>query len=333
MRMQANADSHPAIVPRMDRADRRTVPGSSRVLPRQVTIREVGPRDGLQSERPISPAERAAVVDQLARAGCRHIEAVSFVSERLVPAMAGAGEVLALVTTRETIRLSALVANLRGAVAALDAGVDELAATISASPIYNELNVHRSVAESLDQIEAICERAAGVGVPVDVIVSCAFGSPYEGDLPAAEVNDLCRRLREAGAVTATLADTTGMATPRLVTELVDLTGPDVGLHLHDTRGTALLNAYAGLQAGVTRFDSAAGGFGGSPFAAGAGGNLGTEDLVALLDDLGIISGVNLDAVADTARVIASLVGHAVPSRVSAVGARTRPRGSGDYAPK
>lgn len=319
------------MVPRMGQGDRRTLPRASGALPRQVTIREVGPRDGLQSERPVRPAERAAVVDELARAGCRHIEAVSFVSERLVPAMAGAREVLALLRTRETIRLGALVANLRGAQAAIDAGVDELAVTISASPHYNELNVHRSVAESLDQVRAICERAASVGVPVDAVVSCAFGSPYEGDIPAVEVNILCRQLRGAGAVTTTLADTTGMATPRLVSELVTLTGPDVGLHLHDTRGTALLNAYAGLQAGVTHFDSAVGGFGGSPFAAGAGGNLGTEDLVALLDDLGIVSGVDLDAVADTARLIANLVGHSVPSRVSAFGPRTRPRESGHHA--
>lgn len=137
-------------------------------------------------------------------------------SERLVPAMAGARDVIDLVRTREAIRLSALVATLRGALAALDAGVDELAVTISASPHYNELNVHRSVAESLEQVEAICERAASYRVPVDAVVSCAFGSPYEGDIPAVEVSGLCRQLRELGAVSTTLADTTGMATPGLL---------------------------------------------------------------------------------------------------------------------
>jgi hydroxymethylglutaryl-CoA lyase len=267
--------------------------------------------------------DRAALVDRLVAAGCARIEAVSFVSERAVPAMAGATEVLRLLSTRESFHLTALVPNLRGADSALEAGVDEITVTISASEAYNERNVRRSIAESLREVERVCERSAQAGVPVDGVVSCAFGSPYEGDLAAGDVNDLCKRLVDAGCTAFTLADTTGMATPRLLAELLDLTGTNVGLHLHETRGTALVNAYAGLLAGVRRFDTAVGGLGGSPFAAGAGGNLASEDLVALLDDLGVPSGIDLERLIAVARSVAEMVGHDVPSRISAVGPRTR----------
>jgi len=237
--------------------------------------------------------------------------------------MAAAGEVLKGLTTRGAFRLSALVPNLQGAESALAAGVDEIAITISVSPTYNERNVHRSIPESLREVARVCGRAGDAGVPVDAVVSCAFGSPYEGDIDAGEVAELCGRLADAGCATLTLADTTGMATPRLIARLLGRTGSDVGLHLHDTRGTALLNAYAGLQAGVSRFDTAVGGLGGSPFAVDAGGNLATEDLVALLDDLGVSTGIDLDGLIATASFVAGLVGHPVPSRVSAVGPRTQ----------
>jgi hydroxymethylglutaryl-CoA lyase len=283
----------------------------------------VGPRDGFQSERPIAPGDRALIVDRLVRAGCKRVEAVSFVSERAVPAMAGAAEVLALLTTREQFRLTALVANLRGATAALEAGVDEITVTIAASETYNQRNVRRSIADSLAEIRRICALATAAGVPVDAVVSCAFGSPYEGDIDAAVIGGLSRHLEDAGTTALTLADTTGMATPRVLSEVLAVTGADIGLHLHETRRTGLLNAYSALQAGVMRFDTAVGGLGGSPFADGAGGNLATEDLVALLDDFGISSGIDLDLVIATARVVEELVGHDVPSRVSAVGPRTR----------
>lgn len=292
-------------------------------LPAVVAIREVGPRDGLQSEPPLRTVERAAIVDRLASAGCRRIEAVSFVSERDVPAMAGAAEVIGLLTTRDLFCLTALVPNLRGAQAALAAGVDELTVTISASSTYNERNVRRSVPESLREVAAICKLSSTTAVPVDAVVSCAFGSPYEGDIDASEVNRLCERLLAAGASALTLADTTGMATPRLLSELLALTGDDVGLHLHDTRGTALLNAYAALQHGASRFDTSVGGLGGSPFAVDAGGNLATEDLVALLDDLQISSGIDLADIIAVAGEVAVLLDHPVPSRITAVGPRTR----------
>jgi hydroxymethylglutaryl-CoA lyase len=290
-------------------------------LPASVVLREVGPRDGLQSERPIAVGRRAGLVDALASAGCRRIEAVSFVSERAVPAMAGASQVLAALTTRASFRLTALVPNRQGAEAALDAGVNEITVTIAASAIYNERNVRRTIAESIAEIRTVCESAARAATPVDAVVSCAFGSPYEGDIDPADVASLCGHLREAGAAAVTLADTTGMATPRILWDVLSACGTDVGLHLHETRGAALLNAYAALEAGVTRFDTSVGGLGGSPFATGAGGNLATEDLVALLDDFGIESGVDLSRMLEVANLAAELVGHAVPSRTAAAGPR------------
>jgi hydroxymethylglutaryl-CoA lyase len=163
----------------------------------------------------------------------------------------------------------------------------------------------------------------GPDVAVDVVISCAFGSPYEGDLAPADVGELGRRALVAGADALTYADTTGMATPRRVADLLTETGPAVGLHLHDTRGTALVNAYAAMEAGVARFDTAVGGLGGSPFAAGAGGNLATEDLVHLCDDVGVTTGIDLDKLLDTSAGLADLVGHVVPSRVAAAGPRSR----------
>jgi hydroxymethylglutaryl-CoA lyase len=315
-------------VPTVPRTGSATLEQSPERPPAGVAIREVGPRDGLQSEHPLPPRDRAGLVDQLAAAGCSWIEAVSFVSERAVPAMAGAAEVIALLGARASFRLTALVPNRRGAVAALEAGVDELTVTISASATYNERNVHRSIEASLLEVAAVCELAGAAGVPVDAVVSCAFGSPYEGDIDPDEVQGLCRRLEEAGCHALTLADTTGMATPRLMDQLLSLTGTDVGLHLHETRGTGLLNAYVALQAGVRRFDTAVGGLGGSPFAAGAGGNLATEDFVALLDDLGLPSGIDIDGVIAAADTLATLLGHPVPSKVSAAGPRTRLEATG-----
>jgi hydroxymethylglutaryl-CoA lyase len=158
---------------------------------------------------------------------------------------------------------------------------------------------------------------------VDVVVSCAFGSPWEGDLHPADVAGMGRRLLGDGATAITYADTTGMATPRRVDELLDETGEDVGLHFHDTRGTALVNVYAGLLRGVRRFDTSIGGLGGSPFAAGAAGNVSTEDVVALLDDLGVGTGVDLDRLLAASALCADLIGHPVPSAVAQAGPRTR----------
>jgi hydroxymethylglutaryl-CoA lyase len=287
----------------------------------------VGPRDGLQAEEPVAPKQRAALVDALAEAGLQEIEAVSFVSPRAVPAMAGAAEVMAALRRKPTVRYLALVPNRKGAELALEADVDGLTVTVSASPVYNERNVHMTIDQSVSAVAEIAELVAPRALPVDAVVSCAFGSPYEGDIAPVDVNRLGERLKEVGATSLTFADTTGMATPRRVHDLLGVVGPDVGLHLHDTRGTALVNAYAALERGVTRFDTAAGGIGGSPFAAGAGGNLATEDLVHLLDDLGVQTGVSLERVLAASALVTEMVAHPVPSRVAVAGPRDR-AGSG-----
>jgi hydroxymethylglutaryl-CoA lyase len=293
--------------------------------PGRVHIREVGPRDGLQGEQPLPVAQRVAVIQALAETGVADIEAVAFVSPRVVPAMAGAGEVMGAIQRRPGVRYWALVPNLRGAEMALAAAADGLSVTVSASEAYSGKNVGRSVEESVVEAGRIATLADGL-VPVDAVISCAFGSPFEGDIEPAAVATLVRRLREGGATEITLADTTGMATPRRIDAVLTETGDGVGLHLHDSRGTALVNAYAALVRGISHFDCAVGGLGGSPFAPGAGGNLATEDLVHLLDDLGVDTGIDLAAVLAASRQMAALVGHPVPSRVAQAGP-ARPRRS------
>jgi hydroxymethylglutaryl-CoA lyase len=289
-------------------------------LPSRVDVREVGPRDGLQAEAPTDVVTRVALVESLLDAGVTHIEVAAFVSPRAVPAMAGAADVLGALSRRPGVVYAALVPNLKGAELALAAKVDELTVTVSASEAYSARNVRMSVEESVVAAAGICALAGAV--PVDVIVSCAFGSPYEGDIAPDEVAALGRRLVDQGATQVTYADTTGMATPRRIDALIDRTGDAVGLHLHDTRGTALVNAYAALLRGVRRFDTAVGGLGGSPFAAGAAGNLGTEDLVHLLDDLGIETGIDLERLVAVSRQVAAVVDHEVPSRVASAGPRS-----------
>jgi hydroxymethylglutaryl-CoA lyase len=338
-----------------------TGPGAPSRPPERITIREVGPRDGLQPEAPVPVGARVELVEALVDAGVRVVEAAAFVSPKAVPQMAGAADVMAGIRREPGVRYVALVPNARGAELARAAGVEELSLTVSASEAYSQRNVRMSVEESLGQVAAVRE-VVGDGVPLDTVVSCAFGSPYEGEIDPAEVARLGRHALEAGSTSLTLADTTGMATPRRIEEVLAALqaegagraagpggaggaegpggggGPDgsdgtgavpamapeaIGLHLHDTRGTALTNAYAALQLGVRRFDTAVGGVGGSPFAEGAGGNLATEDLVHLCDDLGIATGIDLGALLQVSARLADLLGHPLPSRVAAAGPRTR----------
>ena len=290
-------------------------------LPGSVVVRDVGPRDGLQPEAPVAVEGRVRLIEALIAAGVTRIEAVAFVSPKAVPAMSGAADVLAAVGRPSGVRLSALVPNVKGAELALASGVDELTVTISISETYNQRNVRMSTSESEAVIGAIGATAGAV--PVDAVVSCAFGSPYEGEVAPADVGALVDRLRSAGCAAVTLADTTGMATPRRIDDVLAVTGVDVGLHLHDTRGTALVNAYAAMQAGVARFDTSVGGLGGSPFAHGATGNLATEELVAVLDDLGVHTGIDVEGLVAAAAVASELVGRPVPSRVAVAGPRSR----------
>lgn len=294
---------------------------------KHVVVREVGPRDGLQSEDPVEVERRVQLIEALLAAGVRHIEAVSFVSPKAVPAMADPSRVLKGLQRPSNMTLTALVPNERGAHDALACTVDELTVTISASETYNRHNVKRSSAESLVEVERICALAQQERVPVDVVVSCSFGSPFEGDIAPSVVAALGQRLFDVGCTALTYADTTGMATPPRITSLLEATGIDVGLHLHQTRGTALVNAWTALQAGVRRFDTSVGGLGGSPFAPGAAGNLATEEFVAVLDDAGFTTGIVLEKLIDVACSLEDLVGHEVPSTLVRAGSRER-RASG-----
>jgi hydroxymethylglutaryl-CoA lyase len=283
---------------------------------RSIEVRDVGPRDGLQREQPVPVEARAALANGLAAAGLGDVEAVSFVSPKAVPAMAGAAEVAAMLDRSAATTWWALVPNRRGGELALEAGFDHLTVTLSASPVYSEKNVGMTVDDSLAQIEAI--RALDEAVVLDAVVSCAFGSSFGDRVTAADVAGICSSLAGLGVSRVTLADTTGTATPKRIEGVLARTGSDVGLHLHDTRGTALANAYAAMQLGVWRFDTAVGGIGGSPFAPEAGGNLATEDLVLLLSDDGG-TGVDLDALLEVSARLADLLGRPLPSRVARAG--------------
>jgi hydroxymethylglutaryl-CoA lyase len=288
-----------------------------------IEIRDVGPRDGLQSESPVAPARRAALAVALADAGVRHVEAASFVSPKAVPSMAGGNDVVAALPERAGVTWWALVPNARGAELALAAGIRHITVTVSASDGYSRKNVGRSTEEAIASLAEIATTVADQA-ELDVVVSCAFGSPFDdvaGPSPVAAIAD--RTLAALPTARLTLADTTGTATPRRIASVLDAidwaSRADLGLHLHDTRGAALANALAAIDLGVTRFDTATGGLGGSPFAPGAGGNLATEDLVLVLEDLGHATGIDLDAILEIARGLPDLVGHPMPSRVSAAG--------------
>ena len=288
-----------------------------------MTIREVGPRDGLQAEAPLSVRHRAGLIDMLSGANFAKIEAFAFVSPKAVPAMADAAEVWRLVRRRPEIAYSALVPNRRGAEAALEAGgFASLQAFVAASEGYNVHNVGKTVEESLGDVRKVIEVATPAGVPVEVSISCSFGDPYDGRVPAERVIGVAERVAEMGAVGVSLGDTTGMANPAAVWELVPLLRerlPDlrINLHFHDTRGAALANVLSAMEVGVDEFDASIGGLGGSPFApsrAGMNGNVASEDLVAMLMGMGIETGVDVLALFTAARMLEGMVGHPLPGR-------------------
>jgi hydroxymethylglutaryl-CoA lyase len=297
-------------------------------LPSRISVREVGPRDGLQNEDPVPATAKIALIDQLATTGVSRIEAVSFVRADAIPQMADADEVWAAVTKNPAIRYSALAPNLRGARRALDAGFTEVEAVVSASDTHNRKNVNRGTAQSLDEIAVMIDEAHQRGATLQVVVATAWGSPYEGDVPVERVLAVAGRAVADGADAISFGDTTGMATPRRVRDLVGSfrsRHPDVplNLHFHNTRGTGLANVLAALELGVDDFDASVGGLGGCPYAPGASGNIATEELVYMVEDMGVGTGVDLAAMIEAAAAAERIVGHELPSQVLRAGPRTR----------
>jgi hydroxymethylglutaryl-CoA lyase len=297
-------------------------------LPARISVREVGPRDGLQNEDPVPATAKIALIDQLARTGVSRIEAVSFVRAEAIPQMADADEVWAGVTRDPAVRYSALAPNPRGARRALDAGFTEVEAVVSASDTHNRKNVNRSTAQSLDEIAVIIDEAHQRGATCQVVVATAWGCPYEGDVPVDRVLAVAGRAVADGADAISFGDTTGMATPRRVRDLVGSfrsRHPDVplNLHFHNTRGTGLANVLAALELGVDDFDASVGGLGGCPYAPGASGNIATEELVHMIEDMGVGTGVDLAAMIEAAGAAERIVGHELPSQVLRAGPRTR----------
>jgi hydroxymethylglutaryl-CoA lyase len=295
--------------------------------PEKVIVTEVGPRDGFQIEHDFIPtATKIALINQLIEAGVPRIEFSSFVSPRAVPQLADAAEVLAGLDRSRGTELIALVPNAKGAARAVEAGADALCVFVSASETHNRKNVNRTVEESLAGFEEVMAIAGRAGTPVHGAIATAFGCPFEGDVPVAQVGRIAKRFRDLGMVGVALGDTTGMATPPLVIERcrhLAAQVPDlpITLHFHNTRGLGLVNVMAGLDEGVTAFESSFAGLGGCPFAPGATGNICTEDLVNLLNELGIETGIDLDRLCGVARRVEEVIGRPLPGQVMKAGPR------------
>jgi len=299
----------------------------SRERPR-VRVTEVGTRDGFQSEeRFIDTAVKAEIIDALIAAGVRHIEATSFVSPRAVPQLADAHEMLSLLTRRKDASIAALAPNARGAERALGAGVDEIVCFVSASETHNRANLNASIDESLANVDEVAAIVRGK-VHVRGAVACAFGCPFEGEVPVQAAMRVVDHYAKLGVDALTLGDTTGMATPPTVARLVQAVAErypslPIALHFHNTRGVGLANVMTGLDLGVREYESSIGGLGGCPFAPGATGNICTEDLVYLLEESGFDTGIDLDALIGVARRVESVIGRQLPGQVMKAGPRLR----------
>ncbi len=289
-------------------------------LPECVQVVEVGPRDGLQNEHgQVTTADKVEFVDRLTAAGLTVIEVGAFVSPKWVPQMANTADVYRAITRRGGTRYPALVPNLVGLDRALAAGVSEVAIFGAASDTFSRKNINQTIEESFVTFEQVCDAARQHGILVRGYLSTCFGCPYEGSVPVSRVAALAARLLDLGVFEVVLSDTIGVAHPGQVVEVVGTVAEQVpsehlALHFHDTRGTALANVLAALQLGIYTFDASAGGLGGCPYAPGATGNLATEDLVYMLNGLGIETGIDLDALVAASRFMERALGHPLPSR-------------------
>jgi hydroxymethylglutaryl-CoA lyase len=297
---------------------------------RRITVVEVGPRDGLQNERAaVSTGDKVEFVNRLSDAGLPVIEVSAFVSPKWVPPMADAAEVFARIIRKPGIRYSALVPNVVGLERAVQAGVREVAIFAASTETFSRRNINQSIDESLATYKQVCDRAAALDVRVRGYVSTAFGCPYEGDVAPAKAADISARLLDLGVFEVAVSDTIGIAHPGQVARVLDvllarIPVEQVALHFHDTRGTALANVLTALSYSISTFDASAGGLGGCPYAPGAAGNLATDDLVYMLDGLGVKTGVSLTALSSASAFIGERLDHPLPSRYAqAVAAASR----------
>ncbi len=291
-------------------------------LPSHVRLVEVGPRDGLQNEaQPISVADKVRLVDALSAAGLSYIEVGSFVSPKWVPQMAGSAEVFAQIQRKPGVTYGALAPNLRGFEDALAAGVKEVAVFAAASEAFSQRNINCSISESLERFAPIMAAAKQNGVSVRGYVSCVLGCPYEGQIAPEQVATVTRELYAMGCYEVSLGDTIGTGTAGATRRLFDVVGAQVPReklagHFHDTYGQAIANIYASLLEGITVFDSSIAGLGGCPYAKGASGNVATEDVLYLLNGLGIETGIDLDALIGAGQQISKVLGRPTGSRVA-----------------
>jgi hydroxymethylglutaryl-CoA lyase len=297
------------------------------VIPRSVRIREVGPRDGFQNEpETIATEEKVRLVEMLARTGIGRLEVTSFVRADVMPQLADGREVLERSVIPEEVSISVLVPNMRGLEAALEVRekIDEVNVFLSASETHNRRNVNRSVEESLTELQHVLARATEEGLRCEAVVSTSFGCPYEGYVPFERVFDIAKRLSVAGAVEIGFGDTTGMANPVQVGEFFrraqdEIVGAELTAHFHNTRGQALANVLAALEAGCDSFESSFGELGGCPVPRGATGNIATEDLVSMLHEMGVETGVDLEQLLDASRAAQEVLGRPLGSHTLVAG--------------
>jgi hydroxymethylglutaryl-CoA lyase len=291
-------------------------------IPGRVTMVEVGPRDGLQNEAaPVPTAAKVELVDRLSAAGLSVVEAGSFVSPKWVPQMADTEEVLARITRRPGVRYPVLVPNLKGLERARAAAADEIAIFAAASETFSRRNINCSIAESLDRFRPVAKEALAAGMRVRGYVSCVLGCPYEGKIEPRAVADVAAALHAMGCYQVSLGDTIGVGTPRAAQAMLETVAAAVPLehlavHFHDTYGQALANVLAALELGIATVDSAVAGLGGCPYAAGATGNVASEDVLYMLNGMGIETGVDLEALAEAGRIISAVLGRRPASKVS-----------------
>nr|WP_313406823.1 hydroxymethylglutaryl-CoA lyase [Pseudomonas sp.] len=291
-------------------------------LPKSVRLVEVGPRDGLQNEKqPISVADKVHLVDELSAAGLRYIEVGSFVSPKWVPQMAGSAEVFAGIQRQPGITYAALTPNLKGLEAALEARVEEVAVFAAASEAFSQKNINCSIAESLERFVPLLEAAKAASVRVRGYVSCVLGCPYDGEIDPEQVASVARELHAMGCYEVSLGDTIGTGTAGKTRTLFEVVARDVPRerlagHFHDTYGQALANIYASLLEGISVFDSSVAGLGGCPYAKGATGNVASEDVLYLLQGLGIDTGIDMDKLIAAGQGICEVLGKANGSRVA-----------------